>query len=1749
MTATSGDEEEDEDVLTGTLDVKVTVKDVDEAPTAITGPKSPLYGPIGSKLVATFGSSDPEGATVTWSLPAGADKGKFEISTAGALTFKSQPSRTTAGDANGDFVYNVTVRASDGAKHRQQAVTVRINKPPIITGTFLAVGVTTKPIPENSTQDIGTVSANDPDGDNSAITWALTGTDGVQVRVSEVYHFGGDSFASITFVEVAEYELASDSPYWDSDKDHVYVFNAQAFDAFGPTTSVDLRVKVTDEDEAPKLSGFATVTVDEGSTAVGTYTAVDPEGESILWALAGDDRGDFNISSGGALSFKTAPSHSSPADQDMDNVYKVTIRAKDATGTEAKAADLSVEVTVQSASIFRFTGGRATYNYPENRTAAVATYTAADPSSQTISYSLEGTDAGDFSIDSSSGEVTFASTPNYESPADSDTDNEYEFTVKATAGTDAITKAVTVTVANVDEPITVTGPATVSKPGGGARKVAGYTGSDPEGQVFWSVTGTDATAFVIDATSEPFVGELKFKATPDFDNPADADADNVYEVTVVARDQLSFARNTDSLAVSVTVTADQTANVSPVISGGGATHNYAENGTAAVATYTATDADGDTITWSLEGTDAADFSISTSGVLTFASAPDFETPADSGTDNIYNVTVKASDGTDSDTIAVTVTVTAVDEPPAFTAGAISTTYAENGTTAVSTYTATDPEGTAVTYSLEGADSGAFSISTSGALTFDSAPDYETKASYAVTVKATAGSKSATRNVTITISNVNEAPSISGGGATHSHAENDTSTISTYSATDPDAGTTITWTVEGTDGGDFAISNSGVLTFDSTPDREDPDDDNTDNVYEITVKASDGTLSDTLDVEITVTNVNEVPTLSGVTSVTKVEDVGKVVTTYTAADPEGQTIVWSLSGDDAADFTIPAGVLTFKVVPDADNPHDADTDNVYKVTVKAADGTATTALSATIDVEVTVSATNDTPTITGGGASHSYAEEGVDAIATYTATDDEGDTIVWTVSGADASKFEITTGGVLSFEDPPDYEDPGDTGTDNVYNVTVEASDGNTADTLAVTVTVTAVDEPPDVAGSATITKIEDVDTAVATYTATDPEAVTTITWSLTGTDAGAFDLSTAGVLTFQQVPDFDDPDDADGDNRYEITINAADGTDATAKTGTLDVVVTVSDTNESPVIGGLASYNYDEDRTDAVATFTATDPEGDTIGWSLSGDDASAFDIDEGALTFLSQPDYENHADSDTDGDYEITVEASDGTNTPTLAVTVTVDNVNEAPTITTEPIPSELEYTAGLTIAVYTFEATDPDANTTLRWTLEGTDRGDFDISSDGVLTFKKSPDFDAPADADRDNIYEITIKAADGTGSTALSDTFDAQVEVKPDPLSGGLEVGGERDVTYAENEETDVGNYTVTHEHLEADAVIEWTLEGPDAALFAITPDSSTHGANLSFESPPDFEARADRNRDGAYEVTIKVSSGTGKGSRSITVTVTDVDEVPVVEGPETLEVEENTTTVLTTYKAVDPEGADTTITLSVTGDGADFTLTDAGELRFTPPADFDSPSDLDDDNVYEITIQGSDETLSEQFEVEVTVTDVKRSAVLHRRERRLQLRGKRHDRRGVVRGPRRRWRHDHALPGRGRHRQIQPRGQRGSELRLLARLRVARGRQPGRSLRVHGGGVGRDEHDPPERHGRGREHQRSSGGRRPRYGHGRRKLDRRGHLRHQRPGRHARQGDSHRSRRESVRTLGRRDQLHHSAQLRVARRRRQRRHVQP
>ncbi len=284
-------------------------------------------------------------------------------------------------------------------------------------------------------------------------------------------------------------------------------------------------------------------------------------------------------------------------------------------------------------------------------------------------------------------------------------------------------------------------------------------------------------------------------------------------------------------------------NAAPVFSDGDSTtRSIAENtasGTDIGSAVTATDADEDTLTYSLGGTDASSFSIvSTSGQLQTSAALDYETTTS------YSVTITVSDGNGaSDSISVTINVTDANDAPVFSDGASTTrAVAENtasGTNIGSAVSATDQDGNTLTYSLGGADASSFSIvSTSGQLQTSAALDRETDASYTVTVSVSDGNGGSNSiAVTINVTNVNEGLAFDeGDSTTRAVAENTASGISigeAVSATDTD-GDTLTYTLGGTDAASFSIvSTSGQLQTSAALDYE------TKNSYSVTVSASDG----------------------------------------------------------------------------------------------------------------------------------------------------------------------------------------------------------------------------------------------------------------------------------------------------------------------------------------------------------------------------------------------------------------------------------------------------------------------------------------------------------------------------------------------------------------------------------------------------------------------------------------------------------------------------------------------------------------------------------------------------------------------------------------------------------------------------------------------------------------------------------------------------------------------------------------------
>jgi len=192
-------------------------------------------------------------------------------------------------------------------------------------------------------------------------------------------------------------------------------------------------------------------------------------------------------------------------------------------------------------------------------------------------------------------------------------------------------------------------------------------------------------------------------------------------------------------------------------------------------------------------------------------------------------------------------------------------------------------------------------------------------------------------------------------------------VATVTAADLD-GDAVTYSIAGgADAAFFTINGAtGVLSFLAAPNYEAPTDAGGNNVYDVVVTASDGTLSDTQALAVSVLNVNEAPVITsnggGNNATISVDENSTLVTTVTAVDPEGAATYAITGGADAARFAINSttGALSFVAAPNYEAPTDAGGNNVYDVVVAASDG----ALTDTQAVAVTVTNIVDGVTLIG-----------------------------------------------------------------------------------------------------------------------------------------------------------------------------------------------------------------------------------------------------------------------------------------------------------------------------------------------------------------------------------------------------------------------------------------------------------------------------------------------------------------------------------------------------------------------------------------------------------------------------------------------------------------------------------------------------------------------------------------------------------------------------------------------------------------
>ena len=1205
-----------------------------------------------------------------------------------------------------------------------------------------------------------------------------------------------------------------------------------------------------------------------------------------------------------------------------------------------------------------------TIEYTENSTDAVVTLSAGDPEDATpITWSLvteiesptaqmvggvalvaaDIADFGDFKI-SQSGVLEFISPPNIEGAVDSDTDNTYNVVVQATDG-DA-------------------GPPT-----------AAVNLSDRDTRRWFKVT--------VNVSDVEEAGSVRLRPTAQTSTTLLQPQVGV-NITAAGLMDGDGVSSTNRGAPAITTATYQWYRTDSRSATGTAISSTTENSTGTGPTYTPVHLDG----------------------------------GSSDIGKYLRVVATYTDGRGSGKTATAVSLYQAigrigdNQPPSFTDGTTTTRGvredAARGTNIGFPVSATDREspassfGEKLTYWLgtTGGDEAMFSIdaATGQLKTKDKLDrDVPNGDSHTVQVLVTDSSGDMTNNedtitVTINVLAADEPPTVA-GEATIEHPERTTALDTNltadgitegtddaqYTATDPEGGA-VTFSLGGADKDLFKLNELTtpsdtikVLAFKEKPDFENPMDSNSDNVYEVTVQVSDDANMGSKAVTVKVTNVQEDGEVEvtpsqpriGVEVTAALTDSDIVgygpawqwqrtlgeATDTTCADKDADANVWTnIPGASSATYEPRSSDLNYclqAVATYNDRFHEgtAETTGIY-LDVFTTDSTTNLRFDKTANMALSAVQypSNNLPPAFGSATTKRFVPESI-AVGNeigepVTANDPNGaDDLVaggYSLSGADQNTFNINSGtGQLMTAAVLDHEKK------EKYSLTVTATDSfGASDTIRVDIYVVDVDEAPAGTGTttaeSTIEYTEKSKDAVLTLSAGDPEGATPITWSVPADDADPDgtdgDLTTAdaqdnelfkinqdGVLEFLSSPNYESAADEGANNTYNVVVQATDGdagppidADNLSQRDTrswFKVIVNVSGVEEEGSITlrptAQTSTTLLQPQVGVGITATApTDGDGGVTGttyqWYRTTSRTADGTAISGAMDAAYLPVHLQGGNSDR-GRYLRVVATYDDANgddktatAVSLYPTIAAITDNKAPSFTdgTATIRGVRENTEiGVNIG-FPVTATDPESGVgeKLTYWLDSTgddaslfslDAATGQLKTNAVLNHE-----------DEDSRPEVTVLVTDSSGNaTDNQDTITVTINVLDADESPT--VSGEGTIEHSEGTtalDRDLSTETITEtddaRYLAADedgGTITFSLGGADKDLFKLD-DPVPAVANtmiLSFKAKPDFENPMDSNRDNVYEVTIQASDDANMGTKAVTVKVTNVQEDGEVE----------------------------------------------------------------------------------------------------------------------------------------------------------------------------------------------------------------------------------------------------------------------------
>lgn len=724
--------------------------------------------------------------------------------------------------------------------------------------------------------------------------------------------------------------------------DQVHYFAVVAYDAAGNESTysniVESSAIVAPPVVTPSGDKDVTLSWDSSPSEVNGYKiyyAVDSSQQPFLGTGAAE--GDSPIDVGNVLT-------STVTGLVDDKVHYFAVVAYDAAGNESSYSNIvesPIAGVTNNAPILSSIGSKSIL---ENATISF-TLSAVDPDGDPLTYSATNLPSG---AGFNSSTRTFSWTPGYTQAG------SYNVTFSVSDGSLSDSELVAMTVGNVNRAPTLDAIGAKSMAEAAALSFT-ISGSDPDNDsLSYSATNLPSGAAFNSSTRS-------FSWTPSLTQGGN------YNVTFSVTD--GSASDSEVVAISVSEV-----NQAPVLGPIGSITG-AENSNLSF-TLAATDADNDSLIYSAANLPTgASFNAAT---RTFSWTPD----ATQG--GIYSVTFAVTDGSLSDSEVVAINVSDVNRAPVLTE--IGTKTVGEGVPLSFTLNASDPDGDGVSFSAANLPSGAsFNPETHQ---FNWTPPFEATENtriYPVGFTVTDGSLSDSETVTINVTNVNRAPVLAPIG-NQTLVEGDILNL-IVTASDPD-NTSLLYSANNIPPGAVFTPSTRSMSWIPANDQA--------GVYNVTFSVSDGSLSDSEVVTLTVGNVNQAPVLGAIGSQTVNEGV-ELSLMISATDPEGDALSFTASGlPEGASFD--ADQSRFSWTPDYTQA------GSFSVTFSVADA----ALSDSETVVITVVNSNQPPTISGSPATTVMAATGYSF--TPIASDPDADTLTFSINNKPAwASFDSATG--------------------------------------------------------------------------------------------------------------------------------------------------------------------------------------------------------------------------------------------------------------------------------------------------------------------------------------------------------------------------------------------------------------------------------------------------------------------------------------------------------------------------------------------------------------------------------------------------------------------------------------------------------------------------------------------------------------------------------------------------------------------